>query len=150
MLKFWKIAVLCAALLFTGALQTFAKQKEPVEKLIAEASAAGDHQAELYARVVQREVEIAGERFNAGDSQAGRAAAAAAVQYGEKSLAAAQQHQKNLKKTEIILHESARSLSTVQQALDYDDSIAVKAAVEQLNKLDSRILEIMFAPPEKK
>jgi len=127
-----------------------AEQQPDLDKLIARADAAGEQKAELYARVVEAEVAAAEHQFAEGQSDAGFASVDAVNDYSDKCLAAAQQHAKKLKEAEIALRKSARRLRDVEQTLEFESRPKLKASVEHLEEVRSKLLQIMFAPPHKK
>src|SRR5438093_2316319 len=127
-----------------------AEQQPDLDKLIARADAAGEQKAELYARVVEAEVAAAEHHFAEGESDAAFASVDAVNDYSDKCLAAAQQHARKLKQAEIALRQSARRLHDVEQSLEFENRPKVKAAVQHLDDIRSKLLQIMFAPPHKK
>ena len=127
-----------------------AEQPADLGKLIARADAAGEQKAELYARVVVAEVAAVEHQFADGQNDTAFASVQAVNDYADKCLAAAELHAKKLKQTEIALRESARRLRDVEQTLEFDSRPKVKAAVQHLDEIRSKLLQIMFAPPHKK
>jgi hypothetical protein len=138
-----------AGFILTASL-LLAADDEPLAKLIARADAATDHQAELYARVVQREVSLTSDDFAQGRDADAKTALDAVNLYSDKLLHSAQEHHKRLKETELSLRSAARRLHDLEQNLALEDRPIVKAADQHLQQVDSELLKIMFAPPEKK
>lgn len=124
--------------------------QETLEQLIAKAEAAHDKQAEAYANVARREVEVANDYFNTGAADKAHAAVNDAVAYAEKSLQAARTTHKKLKETDMILHRTSRRLNDVNLTLAFEDRASVKAAAERIEEIRLQILNLLFAPPEKK
>jgi hypothetical protein len=138
---------LITALLLVISVACYAGDEEPLEKLIARADAGGDHQAELYARVVQREVAAASGSFAGGKPDDGFAAVNAINQYADKLLQSAQRHPKKLKDAELLLRNATRHLHDLEETLNYDQRPTVKSTYQHLAQVDSALLNIMFAPP---
>jgi hypothetical protein len=145
--KFMAYLLLTALAFFSPAVAT---EEEPLDKMIARADSSGDHKAELYAKVAQREVEVAAQSFTVGNAGSGYAAVQLVVEYADKSLAAARQFHKRLKQAEIALREASRRLNDVQETLTLEERPRVKAAVEHLEDIRSDLLKLMFAPPQKR
>ena len=123
-----------------------ARDDEPIEKLIERANSAGDHKAELYAKVARREVEIANEEFVKGEVQQAFAAVKAVSEYSDKALQAAHQYRKKLKETELTLRATSRRLNDVEQTLAFEDRPLVKQVVEHVEDIRTDLLHLMFAP----
>lgn len=140
--------VLCLAMLVVlVVLPNRARAEEPPVELIQRAAAAQDHQAELYAQVIGREVELAKQDYDAGKLQEATTDVASIGTYGDKLLAAAKEHPKHLKQAEIKLREDSRRLHELEQTLDLDQRPPVKQAVEKLEQIRAELLQLMFAPP---
>lgn len=122
---------------------------EPLQKLITEAQAAGDHQAEAYARIVQREVELAQQSYNSGDVQTTKTALDDVITYADKSLDAARMRRKHLKEAELKLRGSARRLEDLERSMTFEDRPPARAAREHVQQIDSEVLQLMFAPAHK-
>ena len=123
-----------------------ARDDEPVEKLIERANSAGDHKAELFAKVARREVEIANDEFVKGDVQQAYAAVKAVSEYSDKALQAAHQYRKKLKETELTLRATSRRLNDVEQTLAFEDRPLVRQVVEHVEDIRTDLLHLMFAP----
>lgn len=138
------IATLVFALLF--AERAFARDDESIEKLIERANSAGDHQAEQFARVARREVDIANDAFTRGDVQRAYEAVKAVSEYSDKALQAARRYRKKLKETEITLRETSRHLNDVEQTLAFEDRPLVKQVIEHVEDIRTDLLHLMFDP----
>jgi len=123
-----------------------ARDDEPVEKLIERANSAGDHKAELFAKVARREVEIANDEFVKGDVQQAYLAVKAVSEYSDKALQAAHQYRKKLKETELTLRATSRRLNDVEQTLAFEDRPLVRQVVEHVEDIRTDLLHLMFAP----
>jgi hypothetical protein len=124
--------------------------QETLEQLIAKAAVTHDKQAEAYANVARREVEVANDYFSAGAADKAHAAVDDAVTYAEKSLEAARKTHKRLKEADMILHRTSRRLNDVNMTLAFEDRRSVKAAANRIEDIRLQVLNLLFAPPEKK
>jgi hypothetical protein len=129
-----------------GCALAAAREDEPLDKLIEKANSAGDHKAELFAKVARREVDIANDDFTRGDVQHAYDAVKAVSEYSDKALQAARQYHKKLKETEITLRETSRRLNDVEQTLAFEDRPLVKQVVEHVEDVRSDLLHLMFEP----
>ena len=143
-----KFRILAITLLLLPAL-THADDKEPLEKMIQKADAAGDHQAEAYAKVTRREIELASEAYKSGDIQQTAASLKGADTYADKALASAQQAHKHLKQAEIALRESARKLSELDRNMAVEDRPAAEETLRHLQTVDSELLQMMLGVKHK-
>jgi methionyl-tRNA synthetase len=142
-----------ALLLFVlaAAFPVFADD-ETFEELLAKAEAPGDRQAELYAKLARRQVEVANEHFNKGEVAQGHTATKEIVNFAGKALDSAKQAKKRLKQTEITLRKTSRRLADVAKTLAFEDRPAVNEAVEEIEGIRNQVLELLFGPirkPEK-
>lgn len=119
---------------------------ESIEKLMARANSAGDHQAELCADVVRREVELANQYYTAGDEPHAQNSIKIILEYAQKTLDSARRYHKKLKETEITLRKAGRRLSDVGHTLALEDRPPVHSAVEKIEEIRSQLLDVMFAP----
>lgn len=123
--------------------------EESFQELLAKAQAPGDRQAELYAKLARRQVEIANEHFNKGEVAEGHAAVKEIVNFAGKALDSAKQARKRLKQTEITLRKTSRRLADVGKTLAFEDRPAVNQAVEEVDGIRNQILELLFGPGKK-
>jgi hypothetical protein len=142
-----RVLLLCLLLLLQGAR---ADDKEPLEKLLARAAVADDHQAELCAKVVQREVQESDQYFARNEMEKGYAAVKAADAYTTQTLEAALRSRKRLKQAEIILRETSRRLLQLSERLTVADRAPLKPVVQHMDEVRSNILTLMFAPEKPK
>jgi len=123
--------------------------KEPIEKMIQKADAAGDHQAELYAKVVRREIELAADAYKSGDAQKTSGNLHDADIYADKALASAQQAHKHLKQAEIALRESSRKLFELDRSMALEDRPPAEETLKHLQSVDSELLQLMLGVKHK-
>ncbi|HEX5433125.1 MAG TPA: hypothetical protein VFY05_02715 [Candidatus Angelobacter sp.] len=128
----------------------FAKRKT-IEQLKAEAAAShGGHQAELYAELARRLVDVADQQFTAGDSAKGQATVQDILENATRAHDVAVSTRQKLKRVEIHLREAQRRLENVRRTLAADDRPPVSAVENKLANLRQDLLNVMFAPKKKK
>src|SRR5258705_4673003 len=104
---------LTIAITFTCFVPAFADE-ESIEELLAKAKESRDRQAEIYAKVARRQVEVANGFFVDGDAAKAQAAVDEAVKYAAPALEAAEQTHTRLQPADIKLrHTSRRPAPTV-------------------------------------
>lgn len=139
--------LLVSVMLAASALM--AGDDETIQELIAKAQATPSAQAELYAKVSRKQVELANDYFNQGDSAKGQAAVRDAVTYAQKALDSARQIPKHLKQTDITLRKTSRRLNDVARTLAFEERPPVTQAVDQIEDIREQILAIMFGGKKK-
>ena len=117
---------------------------ESIEELLAKAKESRDHQAEIYAKVARRQVEVANGLFVNGEPAKAHAAVEEAVKYAAKALESAKQTHKRLKQADITLRKTSRRLSDIAGTLAFVDRPAVNDAVKKIEDLRMQLLEAMF------
>lgn len=131
-------------------LPAFGKQKT-IDQLTAEAEKShGGHQAELYAELAQRLVDVADQQFTAGDSVKGQATIQEILADATRSHDLAVSARNKLKHVEIRLREAQRRLENVRRTLSADDRPPVAAVEKKLADLRQDLLNVMFAPKKNK
>jgi hypothetical protein len=101
--------------------------------------------ATLSAQVAERQVENADKLYSAGKSEEAVVAIHEVVSYSEQAQKAAEQSGRKLKNVEIAVHRMAHRLTDIKRSLPFDDQATVQEAVERLDKIDSDLLNRMFA-----
>lgn len=134
---------LTIAIAFTCFIPAFADE-ESIEELLAKAKESRDRQAEIYAKVARRQVELANGLFVDGEAAKAHAAVDEAVKYAAQALEAAKQTHKRLKQADITLRKTSRRLSDIAGTLAFADRPAVNDAVKQIEELRMQLLEVMF------
>ena len=122
---------------------------ESFQELLAKAQAPGDRQAELYAKLARRQVEIADDHFNKGEVAQGHAAVKEIVNFAGKALESSKQAKKRLKQTEITLRKTTRRLADVAKTLAFEERPAVNQAVQEIEEIRNQMLELLFGPTKK-
>lgn len=126
-----------------------AGDEETIQELIAKAQSEPDQQAELYAKVARKQVELANNQFNQGDTAKAQAAVRDAVSYAQKALVSAKQTHKRLKQADITLRKTSRRLADVARSLAFEDRPPVNQAVDEIEEIREQILELMFGGKKK-
>ncbi|HST77584.1 MAG TPA: hypothetical protein VLN58_03760, partial [Verrucomicrobiae bacterium] len=91
-------------------------EKKTVDQLKAEAEkSSGGHQAELYAELAERLVDVADQQFTAGDSVKGQSTVQDILANATRAHDVAVSTQKKLKQVEIHLRETQRLLENVRR-----------------------------------
>jgi YesN/AraC family two-component response regulator len=143
-LRFQPVPVaLAIAIAFTCFLPASADE-ETIEELLAKAKESRDQQAEIYAKVARRHVEMANDYFLKGEVEKAHSTVDEAVKYAAKALEAAKQTRKRLKQTDITLRKTSRRLSDIAGTLAFADRPAVNEAVKKMEELRMQLLEVMF------
>ncbi len=143
------LLILVGVLLLTAGAA--ASKNETLEEMKARAeSASPNNKPLLYVEVAQREIEEANQLFITGDVENAHAMIKEAVQYAEKAGEAAIARRHKMKDTEIHLRRAEHRLNDIRRTLALEDQPDVEAAAEQIAAVRKRILEVMFAPKEKK
>lgn len=131
-------------------LTAFAKKKT-VDELKAEAEKShGGHQAELYAELSRRLVDVADQQFTAGESTRGQATVQEILADATRAHDLAVSTRNKLKHVEIELREAQRHLENVRRTLAADDRPPVAAVENKIADLRQNLLNVMFAPKKKK
>jgi len=129
----------------------FAKDQKSIDQLKAEAEkASGGHQAQLYAELAERTVDVADQQFTQGESVQGHETVKQVLEYASKAHDLALESRKKMKEIEIHLRETQRHLANVRRSLAADDRPSVEAVEKKLADFRQDLLDAMFAPKKKK
>ena len=126
-----------------------AGDEETIQELIAKAQTEPDQQAELYAKVARKQVDLANDAFIKGDTTKAQAAVRDAVSYAQKALVSAKQTKKRLKQADITLRKTSRRLADVARSVTFEDRPPVNQAVDEIEAIREQILELMFGGKKK-
>jgi hypothetical protein len=146
------IVVLLAAVSLGGFLSLPAHAgEETIDQMIAKADAApaGDRPA-LYIRIARQQAEAADKLYQSGDANGGKAALNNVVTYAGKASDAAASSGKKLKDTEIALRKMAEKFRDVKHNLAFEDQAPVQQAIDQLEKMRTDLLAVMFGKKGRK
>jgi uncharacterized linocin/CFP29 family protein len=142
-----RLAYIFLALLLS--LPGFGKEKT-IDQLKAEAEKShGGHQAELYAELARRLVDVADEQFTAGAAAKGHQTVQEILADATRAHDIAVSSHKKLKDVEIHLRETQRHLENVRRTLAADDRPPLEAVEKKLAEFRQDLLNVMFAPRKK-
>jgi hypothetical protein len=123
----------------------FARKDESVQDLINRAESARlDDRPPLYVEIAWRQLGSADSSYQAGNSEAGRAAVSDVVKYSDQARDASLRSGKKLKDTEIALRKLAEKLRDVKRSLDFENQPPLQEAVDKLEKMRTELLFRMF------
>lgn len=126
-------------------------EKKTVDQLKAEAEKSnGGHQAELYAELAERLVDVADQQFTAGDSAKGQNTVQDILASATRAHDAAVSSRKKLKQVEIHLREAQRRLENMRRTLAAVDRPPVQDVEKKLADFRQDLLNVMFAPKKRK
>jgi hypothetical protein len=124
---------------------SFGRKDETIEQLIARADAAKpDQQADLYAQVAQREMQLTIDAYKASQWEQFRTSLEQTVKYCDSSHSAAMHADKHLKRIEIKIREISNRLRNLKLDVDVDDQPLVQAAIDRLEGFRTELLHNMF------
>jgi hypothetical protein len=123
----------------------------PLQELIAEAdNDPVNKQPSLYREIAERQLKVANDAYNAGQSDASRAALQDVVTYARKAEDSAVRSGKKLKDTEIALRKMADKLRDMKRSANFDDQPPIQSATDELENLRTDLLDRMFEKKKKK
>jgi len=126
-------------------------EKKTVDQLKAEAEKSnGGHQAELYAELAERLVDVADQQFTAGDSAKGQNTVQDILASATRAHDGAVSSRKKLKQVEILLREAQRRLENMRRTLAAVDRPPVQDVEKKLADFRQDLLNVMFAPKKRK
>lgn len=103
-----------------------------------------DERAKLAIEIAERDVDAADKLYRELKVEEGQKAVAEAVDYAGQSRDAAAVTGHRLKDIEIAVRKMTHRLSDVKRQLTYEDQAPVQAAIEQLEKIRTDLLNRMF------
>ena len=126
-------------------------EKKTVDQLKVEAEKSkGGHQAELYAELAERLVDVADQQFTDGDSVKGQSTVQDILANATRAHDVAVSSQKKLKQVEIHLREAQRHLENLRRTLAAVDRPPLEGAEKKLADYRQDLLNEMFAPKKRK
>jgi len=108
-----------------------------------------DERATLSVQVAEHQVENANKLYTAGKSEEAVAAIREVVSYSQDAQKAAEQSGKKVKNVEIAVRRMVHRLTDIKRSLPFDDQATVQEAVEQLDRIDTDLLNHMFGKKAK-
>ena len=130
-------------------LPAFGKEKT-LDQLKAEVEKShGGHQAELYAELARRLVDVADQQFAAGDVAKGQETVQEILADATRAHDIAVNTHNKMKDVEIHLRETQRHLENVRRTLAADDRPPLETVEKKLAAFRQNLLNVMFAPRKK-
>ena len=135
--------------LFLLAGCSFASADTTAELVARAASARIEDQPALYMKAAEQQLKAADKLYSDGKPEQAAALIGEIEDYSAKATDASISSGKRLKNTEIDIRKISTRLRDIQHSLSYDDQAPVKAAVDKLEQLRTRLLDRMFARKKK-
>ena len=107
-------------------------------------SAKPDDQVQLCLTVAERQVASAHDLFRQGKTDEAQAAVRDVVTYSSQARDAAGVTGHRLKNTEIDVRKMAHKLDEIKRSISSEDQPPLQAAIDELNKIDTDLLNKMF------
>jgi hypothetical protein len=98
----------------------------------------------LYAKLVSRMTELAGQQFNAGDSMQASETLGLVRRYAEKIQAGIADDSKKLKLAELLVRHTSYRLKDILYEASYEDRPALEATLNQMNKVQALLMTQVF------
>ena len=138
-------SVIAALALLNCLLQTQSAQKSAPMEELEKAKAKAEHASERdrcyeNVEVVRALVEVANERFSAGEADEAQKTVKETVTYADRAREAAQHSGHKLKQAEITLRKAQRRLDDLRHTLTFEDQGPVEAVLKQLEADRQEIL----------
>jgi hypothetical protein len=125
----WGLSDSSAAL---AALQDKADQAQPRDRCF------------LYAELVNRMADLAGQQFYSGDSIQGTKTLEQLQRYADKIQAGVADDSKRLKNAETLIRRTSFRLKDILHEVSYEDQPALEATVKRLNEIQTRLMMQVF------
>ena len=106
--------------------------------------------AHLYSELAHALVETANMQYSDNRFELAEASVRKVLDYAQRSTALVLANEKNIKKVEIELRETARRLQEIKRPLGVDDQVLLKETAEKIEKLRLNIFDKMFGEKKKK
>jgi hypothetical protein len=137
--------ILIVTILLSAATTLLARRDETIEQLTARAESARlEERPALYVEIAQRELDSAGQFYQAGKPEEARTAVGNVVTFSDKARDAAIRSGKKLKDTEIALRKMTARLRDIKRTLAFEDQAPVDEAVKRLEQMRTELLSFMF------
>ena len=98
----------------------------------------------LYAQIVNRMTELAGEQFNSGDSAKASETLKLVRRYAEKIHLDIPDDSKKLKDAELLIHRTSHRLEDLLGEAESDDRPALETTLKQLNQVQAQLMMEVF------
>lgn len=137
--------IIILAILVGSATILLARRDETLEQLMARAESARlEERPALYTEIAQREVDSAGQFYQAGKPEEARTAVGNVVTFSDKARDAAIRSGKRVKDTEIAMRKMAARLRDIRRTLAFEDQAPVDEAANRLEQMRTELLSHMF------
>jgi hypothetical protein len=138
-------------ILFAAVTAAPARKNESLEQLIARVESARiEDRPALCTEIAQRELDSAGQLYQAGKPEEARVAVENVVKYSDEARDASIRTGKRLKDTEIAMRKMAARLRDIRRNLAFEDQAPVAAAADRLEQMRTELLSHMFGKKENK
>ena len=139
------------AILLAAVMAAPGHKNESLEQLIARAESAHiEDRPALCTEIAQRELDSAGQLYQAGKPEEARVAVENVVAYSDKARDASIRTGKRLKDTEIAMRKMAARLRDIKRNLAFEDQAPVTAAADRLEQMRTELLSHMFGKKDNK
>ena len=115
-----------------AALQAKADQAQPRDRCF------------LYAKLVSRMTDLAGQQFNSGESGRASETLKLVQQYAEKIHSGVADDSKKLKDAELLMQRTSFRLKDILSEASYEDRQALEATLKQLNQVQAQLMTQVF------
>jgi hypothetical protein len=138
-------------ILFAAVTAAPVRKNESLEQLIARVESARiEDRPALCTEIAQRELDSAGQLYQAGKPEEARVAVENVVKYSDEARDASIRTGKRLKDTEIAMRKMAARLRDIRRNLAFEDQAPVAAAADRLEQMRTELLSHMFGKKENK
>jgi len=141
----WRFLYCCLAVLLASTLASSAK-KASVDELKEKLKAATrpDDKASLATEIAEAQVDAADKLYKQGKYEEGQNAVSEAASFAQQAHDAAIVTGHRLKNLEISVRKMAHRLTDMKRQLSFEEQAPVQAAVDQLEKIRTDLLNRMF------
>jgi hypothetical protein len=94
----------------------------------------------LYAELVSRLIEQAGQQFNSGDNDQASDTLKQVRRYAEKMQLGIADDSKRLKNSELLVERASHHLNDILHAASYEDRPALEMTLKQLNQVQAQLM----------
>jgi hypothetical protein len=146
-LRFVAVALVISTLSSTHVLAASAVDDNPAA--LAALQVKADHaqprdRCFLYATLVSRMTDLAGNQFNSGDSGQASETLKAVQQYAEKIHTDVVDDSKKLRDAELLMRRASFRLQDILSEASYEDRESLQATLKQLNQVQTQLMTEVF------
>ena len=145
--RFVAVAVVISTLSSTHVLAAWAVDDNPAA--LAALQVKADHaqprdRCFLYATLVSRMTDLAGNQFNSGDPGQASETLKAVQQYAEKIHTDVVDDSKKLRDAELLMRRASFRLQDILSEASYEDRETLQATLKQLNQVQTQLMTEVF------